>query len=72
MEKRTVGAAKVAPELKVLVSVDEAAEMLSIGRTFAYALVRANELRSIKVGRTRRVLVSSLHDYVGRLMTQAS
>lgn len=72
MEKRTMGVVEVAPDMKVLVSVDEAAAMLSVGRTLVYLLVRNNELRSIKVGRTRRVVVSSLHDYVNRLVVQAS
>ncbi len=51
---------------KVLVTVGEAAEMLSLGRTIVYGLVMRNDLRSIKVGRCRRVLVSSLHEYVAR------
>jgi excisionase family DNA binding protein len=51
---------------KVLVSVEAAAEMLSLGRTMVYGLVMSNDLRSIKVGRCRRILVSSLHEYVAR------
>lgn len=59
-------------DMRVLVSVEEAATMLSMGRTFVYDLIMRGEIRSIKVGRTRRVLVSSLYDYVGQLMNQAS
>jgi len=70
MQARAVGIATSLPDYKVLVSVEEAAAMLSIGRTSVYMLVRHNELQSTKIGRTRRVLVSSLHDYVSRLMTQ--
>jgi len=51
---------------KVLVTVEEAAQMLSLGRTIVYGLMMSNDLRSIKVGRCRRVLVSSLHEYVAR------
>jgi len=66
MRPRTVGTAEVTPDMKVLVTVEEAAAMLSLGRTLAWALVRRNELRSIKVGNTRRVVVASLHEYVDR------
>ena len=63
--------ASVPAEARMLVTVDEAASMLSIGRTFIYHLLRSGELRGVKVGRTRRVVVASLHDYVGRLLGQA-
>lgn len=59
-----------AQHMKVLVSVDEAAAMLSLGRTSVYNLVMQNELRSVKVGRTRHIVVSSLHDYICRLLNQ--
>lgn len=72
MYKREPPATEIRTASKVLVSVDEAAAMLSIGRTFVYALIMRNEIRSIKVGRTRRVLVSSLFDYVSQLIDQAS
>ncbi len=67
MSVRQLGVAEVAPEAKLLVSVEEAAVMLSLGRTLTWALVRKNELRSVKVGKTRRVVVASLHEYVVRL-----
>lgn len=60
------------PNAKVLVSVEEAATLLSLGRTVVYRLVTRNELRSVKVGRTRRVVVSSLQEYVDRLLATAS
>jgi excisionase family DNA binding protein len=58
-------------ENAVLVSVEEAAQRLSIGRTQAYALVRRGELQSVKIGRTRRVVVASLQEYVTKLLQQA-
>jgi excisionase family DNA binding protein len=66
MRPRTVGTAEVTPDMKVLVTVEEAVATLSLGRTLAWALLRRNELRSIKVGNTRRVVVASLHEYVDR------
>lgn len=58
--------ARARPE-KLLVSPDEAAELLSIGRTYLYELIRAGEIRSVHVGRLRRVPVAALRDYVDRL-----
>jgi excisionase family DNA binding protein len=68
MRKRRVDLVVTGPDARVLVSVEDAAAMLSIGRTVVYQLVRRNEIRSVKVGRSRRIVASSLHDYVSRLM----
>ncbi len=71
MYKRRIPFARNPLGAKVLVSVEEAAELLSVGRTVVYRLVSRNEVRSVKVGRTRRIVVASLHEYVGRLLEQA-
>lgn len=52
----------------LLISVSEAARRLRIGRTAAYALVLKGDLQSVKIGRTRRVVVSSLEAYIQRLV----
>ena len=59
------------PEPPVLVTVEEAARRLSIGRTATYMLVLRGELQSVKIGRTRRVVVASIDDYVSKLLQQA-
>jgi excisionase family DNA binding protein len=51
----------------LLVTLEEAARRLSIGRTSVYALVAAGELGSVRVGRSRRIRVSDLRAYVGGL-----
>jgi excisionase family DNA binding protein len=56
------------PAEPLLVTVEEAARRLSIGRTATYMLVLKGELQSVKIGRTRRVLVASLIDYIQRLL----
>ncbi|HEU5328648.1 MAG TPA: excisionase family DNA-binding protein [Thermomicrobiales bacterium] len=58
------------PEPPVLVTVEEAARRLSIGRTATYMLVLKGELQSVKIGRTRRVVVASIDDYVSKLLQQ--
>ena len=57
---------------KLLVTVEEAAIILSLGRTLTWALVRNNELQSIKVRNTRRVVAASLHEYIARQLALAS
>jgi len=42
----------------------EAAEALGIGRSKLYELLASGQIGSIKVGRARRVLVTSLQDFV--------
>ena len=49
---------------KLLVTVGEAAELLSLGRSLTYQLIMAGQIRSILIGRSRRVPVASLADCV--------
>ena len=54
----------------ILVSVVDVARMLSIGRTAAWELVRKQKIKSVKIGRTRRVPIAAIQDYVERLMDE--
>ena len=56
----------VQPDERLLLSVDEAARRLSIGRSLLYELLAAGEIRSIHVGRLRRVPIAALTDYINR------
>lgn len=51
----------------VLLTVEEAARRLRIGRTTCYALIRSGELESVPVGRLRRVPADAPAAYVARL-----
>ncbi len=53
---------------RVLYRVEEAAELLSLSRDRVYQLIRSNQLRSVQVGKSRRVPARSLDEYVGRLL----
>jgi excisionase family DNA binding protein len=53
----------------VLLTVEEAAERLRIGRTTMYALVSSGAVESVKVGRLRRVPVEAVDAYVTVLRT---
>ena len=50
----------------ILLTVEDAAQRLRIGRTLMYGLIRSGEVESIPVGRLRRVPVECLDEYVKR------
>jgi excisionase family DNA binding protein len=60
-------AVSVGPQVKLLLRPEEAAEALGIRRTLLYSLLTSKQIYSIKVGRTRRVPMAALHDYVARM-----
>jgi len=59
-----------APSPRLLLTVEEAAERLGIGRTTTWALIRANELESVRIGRLRRVHVDAVATYAAHLATR--
>jgi excisionase family DNA binding protein len=48
---------------RLAVTVDEAAEMLGVGRATLYKLVMRGEIESFTVGRARRIAISALEQY---------
>jgi excisionase family DNA binding protein len=58
--------------LQLLVTSEEAAQALRVGRSKIYELMRSGELRSVKIGGSRRVSVTALAEYVARLETDAA
>ena len=58
---------RVAP---LLLKPEEAAEALGIARTRVYQLMRAQEIRSVKIGKVRRIPVAALQAYVERLQSE--
>jgi excisionase family DNA binding protein len=55
---------------KVLLTIEEAAELLSLGLSSVYTLVLTKQLPSIKVGRARRIPLVSLHQFVTRQLQE--
>ncbi len=53
----------------VMLTVEEAAKRLRIGRTTAWSLVKSGELRSVLIGRLRRVPAAEVHAYAAQLLT---
>lgn len=49
---------------RLAVSVDEAARMIGVGRTFLYAAIAKKELKSAKVGGRRLVTADALRSWL--------
>jgi excisionase family DNA binding protein len=52
---------------QLLLTAEEAAQVLRVGRTTLYALIKAGELRPIHIGRSCRLSRAELERYVDRL-----
>lgn len=55
---------------QVLLTVEEAAERLRIGKTKTYALIKTGEIESVLIGRLRRVHVDAVNAYASRLVAE--
>jgi excisionase family DNA binding protein len=53
----------------LLMTPEEAANVLRVGRTTIYALIKAGELRPVHIGRSCRLSRAELQRYVRRLET---
>lgn len=55
------------PEPRVLLTVEEAAKRLSLGRTTVFQLLKTGRLQSVRVGRLRRIPTEALDEYARSL-----
>jgi excisionase family DNA binding protein len=55
-----------------LLTVEQVADILKIGRTTVYELMTSGDLPSITIRRCRRVLRSDLSAYITRLRSEAA
>ena len=55
---------------RLLLTPEEAAQVLRIGRTTVYALMKCGDLRSVHIGRSRRISQAELERYVRRLQAR--
>ena len=65
---------QVAPEPgpRLLLRPTEAADVLGIGRSTVYELMRAGRLRSVKIGGCRRVSLVALTEFVAELERESA
>lgn len=54
----------ISENLPVVLSVQQLAEVLQIGRNSAYDLVKSGQIRSIRIGRTIRIPQAALLEYL--------
>jgi excisionase family DNA binding protein len=64
-----IPAPRVSPE-QTLLTVEEAAQRLRIGRTRMFALVRSGEIESVQIGRLRRIHPDALEKFARYLQDQ--
>ena len=56
---------------KLVYTIPEACEMLSLSRAAIYRLIDRREIATVKVGRSRRVTLRQLDEFVRRMEGQA-
>ncbi|MEX5711372.1 helix-turn-helix domain-containing protein [Parafrankia sp. FMc6] len=59
------------PVPQVLLTVEDAAEMLGIGRTLLYSLIRTGAITSVRIGRLRRLRPADIDAFAARLRPAA-
>lgn len=59
------------PVAAVLLTVEDAAEVLSLGRTKVYELSEAGLLPWVKIGRARRIPLASVREFVRQIATNS-
>jgi excisionase family DNA binding protein len=52
---------------RLLLRPEEVAQALGVGRTTVFELIRAGELRSVKIGKSRRIPTEAAREYVAGL-----
>jgi excisionase family DNA binding protein len=52
---------------RLLLTVEEAAKRLGVGRTLMYTLVKDGEVESVQIGRLRRIPADALPRYLEQL-----
>lgn len=57
---------------EIVLTVEEAAQRLKIGRTRMFRLVADGAIESVLIGRLRRIPVKAIHRYVEGLMSNHS
>ncbi|MFD1150465.1 helix-turn-helix domain-containing protein [Saccharothrix hoggarensis] len=53
---------------RVLLTAEEAAERLGVGRTTMYRLIGSGEIESVQIGRLRRIPVTAVDAYARKLL----
>jgi len=57
---------------RLLLTIPEAAQVLRVSRSILYQLVQAGEVAAIKIGRSRRIPMVALEQFVRARLTPAA
>lgn len=57
------------PNQSLVLTIDEAATSLHIGRTHLYELISSNKIRTIRIGPCRRIVRTELERFISSLST---
>jgi excisionase family DNA binding protein len=49
---------------KLLLDINEVADLMGLGRSHVYGYVMRGELRSLKLGRRRKITVESVREFI--------
>ena len=55
---------------RLMLTAEQAAEALGIGRTTVFALIKSGELDSVRIGHLRRVPADAIDAYTARLQAE--
>lgn len=55
---------------RLVMTPEEAAEALGVGKSTIYDLMRANRLRSVKIGRRRLIPIAACREFLDALPTE--
>jgi excisionase family DNA binding protein len=61
----------ITPE-RLLLTVEEAAQRLGIGRSLFYELLALGDIESVRIGRLRRIPLGALEAYIARLRADSA
>jgi excisionase family DNA binding protein len=59
------------PPPRLLLTIEEAADRIGICRSNMFKLIREGDVKSVKVGRLRRITPAALEDFIRRLDSPA-
>ena len=54
-----------------LLTVEDVQQVLSIGRTKVFTLIASGELKSIRIGSSRRITADALGEFINRLVKES-
>jgi len=57
-------------ELPMLFTVEQVAQILGIGRSTVFQLIKNDHIESIRLGRSRRIPVDAMQNYVDELRAE--